>query len=55
MFLFCIFFCLLCLCARLFVCAWWSPAGKELNGYLVTNCRKCPNILDRLKNMAARG
>ena len=23
--------CLLCLCARLFICALWSPAGKELD------------------------
>ena len=23
-------FCLLCLCARLFICALWSPAGKGL-------------------------
>ena len=22
--------CLLCLCARLFICALWSPAGKGL-------------------------
>ena len=22
--------CLLCLCARLFICAFWSPAGKGL-------------------------
>ena len=33
--------CLLCLCARLFICALWSPAGKELNSWLsfvVSNC-----------------
>ena len=24
---FCSVLCLLCHCARLFVCAWWSPAG----------------------------
>ena len=23
-------FCLLCLCTGLFICALWSPAGKEL-------------------------
>ena len=33
--LLCIFYyfsvlCSLCLCARLFICALWSPAGKEL-------------------------
>ena len=33
--------CLLCLCARLFICALWSPAGKELTSWLsfvVSNC-----------------
>ena len=34
-------FCLLCLCACLFICALWSPAGKELTSWLsfaVSNC-----------------
>ena len=26
--------CLLCLCARLFICALWSLAGKELTSWL---------------------
>ena len=33
--------CLLCLCARLFICALWSPAGKELTSrlsFLVSDC-----------------
>ena len=33
--------CLLCLCARLFICALWSPAGKGLTSWLssvVINC-----------------
>ena len=33
--------CLLCLCARLFICALWSPAGKELTfwlSFVVSNC-----------------
>ena len=33
--------CLLCLCARLFICALWSPAGKGLTSLLsivVSNC-----------------
>ena len=38
MFLFCLVFamslCLLCLCARLFICALWSPAGKGLTSWL---------------------
>ena len=31
---FCSVLCLLCLCARLFVCALWSPAGKGLTFWL---------------------
>ena len=33
--------CLLCVCARLFICALWSPAGKGLTSwlsFLVSNC-----------------
>ena len=33
--------CLLCLCVRLFICALWSHAGKELTSWLsfvVYNC-----------------
>ena len=33
--------CLVCLCARLFICALWSPAGKGLTSWLsfvVYNC-----------------
>ena len=33
--------CLLCLCARLFIFALWSPAGKGLTSWLsfvVSNC-----------------
>ena len=42
--LLCVFsvLCLLCLCARLFICALWSPAGKGLNSWLsfvVSNCK----------------
>ena len=33
MFLFSVL-CLLCLCVRLFICALWSPAGKELTPWL---------------------
>ena len=31
---FCSVLCLLCLCARLFMCALWSPAGKGLTSWL---------------------
>ena len=30
---FCSVLCLLCLCARLFICALWSPAGKGLTSW----------------------
>ena len=39
--------CLLCLCARLFVCALWPPAGKGLTSWLsfvVSNC-ECVTFL----------
>ena len=39
MFLFCLVF--VCICARLFICALWSPAGKGLTSWLsfvVSNC-----------------
>ena len=35
--------CLLCLCGRLFICAFWSPAGKGLTPWLsfvMYNCEK---------------
>ena len=31
---FCSVLCLLCLCACLFICALWSPAGKGLTSWL---------------------
>ena len=31
---FCSVLCLLCLCARLFICALWSPAAKGLTSWL---------------------
>ena len=31
---FCSVFCLLCLCARLVICALWSPSGKGLTSWL---------------------
>ena len=38
---FCSVLCLLCLCARLFICALWSPAGNGMTSWLsfvVSNC-----------------
>ena len=31
---YCSVLCLLCLCARLFICALWSPAGKGMTSWL---------------------
>ena len=31
---FCSVLCMLCLCAHLFICALWSPAGKGLTSWL---------------------
>ena len=31
---FCSVLCLLCLCARMFICALWLPAGKGLTSWL---------------------
>ena len=44
--LLCVFFlskglCLLCLCACLFICALWSPAGKGLTSWLSFVESKC--------------
>ena len=39
---FCSVLCLLCVFARLFICALWSPAGKGLTSWLsfvVYNCK----------------
>ena len=33
-FMFLSILCWLCLCTRLFICALWSPAGKELTSWL---------------------
>ena len=33
--------CVLCLFARLFICALWSPAGKDLNSWLSFLVSKC--------------
>ena len=43
---FCSVLCLLCLCARLFICALWSPAGKGLTSWLsfVVSCCEFVNF-----------
>ena len=43
--------CLLCLYARLFICALWSPAGKGLTSWLwfvVSNCEFPIGILGQV-------
>ena len=40
--------CLLCLCARLFICALWSPAGKELTSWLSFVVSKCEFVTFQL-------
>ena len=42
------FLCLLCLCARLFICALWSPAGKGLTAWLAFVVHNCEFITFRL-------
>ena len=46
MFLFCLVFAI-CLCARLFICALWSPAGKGLTSWLfvVSNCEFFTSVI----------
>ena len=34
---FCSVLCLLCLCARMFICALWSPAGKGLTSWALVS------------------
>ena len=38
---FCSVLCMLCLCAHLFICALWSPAGKGLTSWLSFLVSKC--------------
>ena len=48
---FCSVLCLLCLCARLFICALWSPAGKGLTSWLsfvVSDCHFPIGILGQV-------
>ena len=39
--LLCIFESTICLCARLFICALWSPAGKGLTSWLSFEMSNC--------------
>ena len=33
--------CLLCICARLFICALWSPSGKRLTSWFLSVVFNC--------------
>ena len=45
---FCSVLCLLCLCARLFNCTLWSPAGKGLISWLSFVVSNCELLLSHL-------
>ena len=58
--LLCIFYaftvlCLLCLCARLFICALWSPAGKRLTSWLSFVVSSCEFVIFPLVSLVRRG
>ena len=36
-----LFLCLLCLCARLYICALWSTAGKALTSWILFVASNC--------------
>ena len=40
--------CLLCLCARLFICALWSPAGQGLTSWLSFVVSYCECVIFQL-------
>ena len=47
--------CLLCLCARLFICALWSPAGKGLTSWLSFVVSNCEFVSFQLVSSVKRG
>ena len=52
---FCSVLCLLCLCARLFICALWSPAGKGLTSRLSFEVSKCEFVTFQLVSLVRCG
>ena len=52
---FCSVLCLLCLCARLFLCALWSPAGKGLTSWLSFVVSYCEFVTFPLVSWVACG
>ena len=49
------FLCLLCICARLFVCALWSPAWKGLTSWLSFVAYNCEFVTFQLVSLARCG
>ena len=47
--------CLLCLCARLFIGALWSPAGKGLTSWLSFVVSNCEFVSFPLVSLVRRG
>ena len=47
--------CLLCLNVRLFICAWWSPAGKGLTSCLSFVVCNCEFVTFQLVSWVRRG
>ena len=52
---FCSVLCMLCLCAHLFICALWSPAGKGLTSWLSFLVSKCDFVTFPLVSMVRCG
>ena len=52
---FCSVLCLLCLCARLFICALWSPAGKGLDSWLLFSVSNCELVTFPLVSLVRCG
>ena len=52
---FCSVLCMLCLCAHLFICALWSPAGKGLTSWLSFFVSKCDFVTFPLVSMVRCG
>ena len=46
--MFCSVLCLLCLCARIFICALWSPSGKGLTSWLSFVVSYCEFVLGQV-------
>ena len=52
---FCSVLCLLCLCASLFICVLWSPAGKGLTFWLSSVVANCEVVTFQLVSLVGCG